>query len=369
MKVKIVGGSKVEAMAWGAVKAYVVLLMVWLVMSPISQTMAGRVNGGLTTVLPGRIRATKITPVTMEFTAQAVSVAVKAGQAVEAGQLLAVLESPEVNARLERAQTRFDLAGQRLNARPDTARRLWQEQHRSAEQRLQEARVRQGGFSTQAAEVALARAEKDAASLARMVTQKLATAQDLELAHKQVESEQANLNNARNTLTRLKQDVSAADSQLRMVMIQKDIPDPSTDPAFRLDYEDARTALDAADRQKTALRLLAPHAGTVLSVSVEVGAQAGGWAPLFLIADLKTLRVEVPVTARVAQMIKAGAPVSIAIPGDPPWEVQARVGELQMVPDQLQHSHLVRIPISNAGGSSILVGMECAVSFPHGGIV
>ncbi len=37
-----------------------VLLMVWLVMPPISQTTSGRVDHGLKTVLPGRIRAMKV---------------------------------------------------------------------------------------------------------------------------------------------------------------------------------------------------------------------------------------------------------------------------------------------------------------------
>ena len=95
--------------------------------------------------------------------------------------------------------------------------------------------------------------------------------------------------------------------------------------------------------------------------------EAGGWAPLFLIADPNGLQVEVPVTSRLARMIHAGTPVSVVIPGDPPQEVSAKVADLQLVPDQAQQSHIVRIPIPNAGARIILIGMDCTVEFPHGG--
>ena len=371
MRVKIVGTKEAEAIAWGSVKAFMVLLMIWLVLPPIAQGVAARASSrgsGNATTLPGRIRAAKILHVTVDFSARAVSVAVKAGDRVEAGQLLAVLESPEVSDRLENAQRRFQLAEQRLHApNQGVSKLLWQEQHRNSLLRKQEAQTRIDEYSIAAAQSSVDRAEKELAAMTKMVQQRLATAQELESARRQFEIEQANFANAKNSLVRLKQELSAADSQLKMVLIQKDNSDSTVNPSARLDYEDARTAMEAAARQHAALRVVAPQAGTIVAMSVEAGAIAGGWAPLFQISDLNNLQVEVPVTARVAQMIRTGSRVRIVIPGDPPREMEAQVGDLQLVPDQLELSHVVRIPIASNGGSSILVGMECAVEFPHGG--
>ena len=86
-------------------------------------------------------------------------------------------------------------------------------------------------------------------------------------------------------------------------------------------------------------------------------------------ADLQNLEVEVPVTARLAAMIHGGSPVKIVIPGDPPQALTAAVGDVQLVPDQLERSHVVRIVMPNPQPGSILIGMECTVEFAHGGTV
>ena len=367
MQIKFKSKNTAETIAWTAVKGWIVLVLVWLTLPPLTTTMSGPMDTGLKTVLAGRIRAGRVTPVTLDFSARTVSVEVKAGDTVAAGQLLAVLESPELEARLERFQRRMELTSLRMKTQPKTARLLWQEQHRSAQQQSQEARARLSAVSTESAESAVARAEREYASISRMLQEHLATAQDVEVARKQLENEKANLNNVRNTRTRLTHEVRSADSQLRMVVIQKGVADPAMDPAARLDYEDAATAVEALERQKKALRVVAPRAGIVLTVAVQPGAEAGGWAPLFQITDLNSLQVEVPVTSRLARMIHPGTPVNIVIPGDPPEAVAANVGEMQVVPDQTQQSHVVRIPLPNAGGRIILIGMDCSVEFPHGG--
>ena len=370
MRNKTNNSKWVESLAWKAVKGWVVLLLVWLTLPPIASKVSGRGENDLKTVLTGTIRAGQISPITLDFTARTVSVAVKPGDVVEAGQLMAVLESAEVDDRLARARRRLELASARTDVRPNSSSQLLsQEQRRSAEQQRQEAQIRLSAYTTDSVEAGYARAEKEFASMTRLVQHHLATAQDLEIARKQLDMELLNVNNARNTVTRLKHELNNADSQLRMVLLQKDVAEPSQNSSAQLEYEDAKNALESVERQKKALNVVAPAAGTVLTVAVQPGSEAGGWAPLFRIAELSNLMVEVPVTSRVAQLIHIGNAVKVVLPGDPPQEISSHVQDLQLVPDQLQQSHVVRISIPNPSRKFVMIGMECAVEFRHGGTV
>ncbi len=369
MIVKIKSGLLADAIAWKFVKGWLVLLMVWLTLPPFSENVSGCVECGPKTVLPGRIRAVQLMPVTVEFIGRAVSVHVKPGQVVAEGELLAELESPDLVERLDRARRRLAFASSRLRDKPQTAALLWREQQQSAVQQSQDARSRLALYSLDAVESGYARSQKEVANLAKLVQQHLATAHDLETARRQFDVDLATLENAKRTKTRLEQEARAAASQLKMVMIQKATTEPKADPSAQLEYEDARTTYELAERQLKALRVLAPGKGTVLTVSVQPGALAGGWAPLFQMADLQNLQVEVPVTARLAAMIHGRSPVKIVIPGDPPQAVTAAVGDIQLVPDQLERSHVVRIIMPNPQPGSILIGMECTVEFAHGGPV
>lgn len=366
MRIKIISGKSADSIAWKSVKVWIVIVMVWLTLPPISNSMAER-SGGLKTAIAGRIRAARMVAVALDFQAQTRSVDVKAGDTVKEGQLLAVLESPQVEQRLERARRRLELVGLRLRGRTQGEDLLWAEQKRNAEQQSQEARVRLASYSTDGAEAAHARAEKEVAAMTRLVKEHLATAQELEAARKNLDAQTANLTQVRNTVTRLKHEVRSADSQLTMVRLQKAGESSNNDPSAQLEYEDAKVELEAAERQEKSLRVVAPSAGRVLTVAIQPGSPAGGWAPMFQIADSGDLEVEVPVTARVAQSIKAGETVTVVIPADPPQMVEAKVGTLELVPDQLQHSHLVKIPLSQPDSRFILIGMECSVEFSHGG--
>ncbi len=261
------------------------------------------------------------------------------------------------------------MAAARLKPLPNTPLLLWQEQFRSATQQSQEARVRLTSFNPEQAEAVYARAVKEVATMKSVVQQRLATAQDLDAAIKQLDMAEANLEQARNTRTRLQHEVRAADSQLRIAQLQKPQSTTLADSSAQLEYDEALRGLELAQRKKRALRVVAPQAGTILTVSIEPGSEAGGWAPMFQIADLTTLQVEVPVTSRLAQMIPVGTPVDVVIPGDPPKTVPASVGILQLVPDQRQSSHIVRIPVRNPGLNFVALGLECSVEFYHGGKV
>ena len=317
-------------------------------------------------MLPARLRAAQVNTISLDLPANAVTVLVKPGDQVTAGQLLAEFDSAEIRQMIERAELRMAIAKARMKPAPKRKSPLLEEQYRGALMAREAAKNRLGTYSTDAVEAAYVRAKREVASLGKLVEQHLATAQDLEAARKQEEMELRNVRAAKENQLRLKQEAESADSQLRMAKIQRDEQPFSDSGTSHLDFEDAQLSLQAAREKLDSLQVRAPRAGTVLQVSVEAGAKVFGGAPLFQIADLRTLIVEVPVTGKMAQEIERGSKVKVALPTDPPVELMAKVSEVLLVPDQLQQSHVVRIVIPNPTPATILVGMEGAVEFPHG---
>jgi len=366
MRVKIVNDGNLEGISWTVAKGFVALVAFSLVLPPISRGWSGRYEGGLKTILPARIRPAQVNTLTLEIPATAVSVLVKAGDRVEAGRLLAEFDSPEVRQQIERAELRMAIAKDRMKPAAKRVSPLLDEQYRGATVARDAARTRLSNYSVESVEAAYARAKREVANLNKLVEQHLATAQDLETARKQEEMEARNVRAAKETLLRLKQEAEAADSQLRMAKIQREDMPASDTASSRLDLEDAELALKSAQEKLESLRVRAPRAGTVLQVAVEPGTKVLAGIPLFQLADLNTLIVEVPVTGKMAQEIERGSKVKVALPMDPPVEIAAKVSEVMLVPDQLQQSHVVRISIPNPSPATILVGMEGAVEFPHG---
>ena len=367
MKVRIVNDSNIESLSWTVVKIFVALVVFSLVLPPVSRGWSSRYESGLKTVLPARIRAAQITSISLDFSAQAVSVRVKAGDRVVAGQLLAEFDSAEVRQMLDHAEMRLRLAKARMKPTTGRSSPLLDEQYRGALMTLEASKTRLNHFSLEVSEQAYARTKREVANLTKLVEQHLATVQDLEMARKQEEMDLQSLRAAKENQMRLKQEADAADSQLTMAKIQRDEQPVSDSGSARLDYEDARMAVQSAHARLSGLQVRAGRAATVLQVAVEEGAKVMGGAPIFQLADLSTLVVDVPVTVKMAQEIERGTKVKVAVPTDPPVELQARVSEVLLVPDQLQQSHVVRIVIPNPAPDKILVGMEGAVEFPHGG--
>ena len=157
MKVRIVSDANVESMSWTVVKLFAALVAFSLVLPPVSRGWAKRYESGLKTVLPARIRAAQINTLSLEFTADAVSVRVKPGAQVEAGQLLAEFDNPELRQMVERAEVRLTRAKERM--KPVAKRRslLLDEQYsgavmaRDAANDSSSARPTANGFSTNAA--------------------------------------------------------------------------------------------------------------------------------------------------------------------------------------------------------------------------
>jgi HlyD family secretion protein len=372
--------AHVEGLAVNSVKLVtavaVFLILMTSVIGSVSQVRAvtHRANAGIGsgphTVLPGTLFATRNAAVFVDFPATVESVAVAPGETVEAGQLLAVLENPELSLAAQRAKARFARASERLSSfkrkgGQDLASRIQQEEHLAAEQSWVAAVKRLNGFDLESAQYAYKNARERSAQMKALLAQQLVTSAELEQS---LRAEQAVLQALQSSLehySRLKQEAAATESRLKITQMRIDQYEGSESANARREYDEARIDLELAQRRLDNMNVTSPRRGTVLKVGVSAGDRIISGAPVVHLSDLSNLRVEVPVTAKVAREISVGAPVEVRLPTDPPRAVAAAVQSVLLVPDARSQSYLVQIRIPNPEPGVILAGLDCAVVFPH----
>jgi multidrug resistance efflux pump len=113
----------------------------------------------------------------------------------------------------------------------------------------------------------------------------------------------------------------------------------------------AASALKASQSLRDALDLRAPVAGTVLTPRPEdlVGSSFPAGAPLFTLADTRTMRAEIPVTERLIQSMRVGEPVSMRVQGEPFHTYRSRIAAIAPAAQTLP-------AIANATNQSLLPG-------------
>ena len=369
MKVRIVSESKTELACWAVVKSFVVIVLVSLVVDPVTRSWSKTADSGLKTVLPAQIKTLKSSAVSIGFAADVLKVYVTPGTRVEAGQVLAELDSREIHEAVTMAKLRVQTATEGVSDKGSWAqKRVLLEQTDTTVKNREMTLARLKNYSLEPAELALNQARREYVKVQQLVQQQLATASELENVQKVAAMEERNYQAAKETWLRLKQEAEAADGQLRMVKLQAAGQEGAgSSSVSKLNYEEAHIALRQALEREAALRVVAPQAGVVLSVNLKAGEPATAWVPLVQIADLDRLEIDVPVSSKMAQSIKAGMAVTVVLPSEPPMKISARVNEIAFVPDQSTQSHMVKILVRNPSGSTALVGLEASVEFGHGG--
>ena len=369
MKVRIVSESKTELACWAVVKSFVFIVLVSLVVDPVTRSWSKTADSALKTVLPAQIKTMKSSAVSIGFSADVLKVYVTPGIKVEAGQVLAELDSREIREAVAMAKLRVAAAAEGLNEKGSEAQKnVLKEQTDTMVKNREMTLARLKNYSLEPAEQALSQARREYVKVQQLVQQQLATATELDNIQKVAVMEERNYQAAKETWLRLKQEAEAADGQLRMVKLQAAGQDGAgSGSVSKLNYEEAQIALRQALEREAALRVVAPQAGVILAVNMKAGEPATAWAPLVQIADLDRLEIDVPITSKMAQSIKAGMLVNVVLPSEPPVRISARVNEIAFVPDQNAQSHIARILVRNPSGSTSLVGLEASVEFGHGG--
>lgn len=130
---------------------------------------------------------------------------------------------------------------------------------------------------------------------------------------------------------------------------------------------EARLALKQAERNRAArnlarTQLLAPFAGTVNAVQVQVGDYVTPNQFVTELIDISSLDLYVEVRGNVAQSLQQGQSVDVVVDGD---SLQGRVIALQIDPDPVTFTHALRIRVA---GTTVRPGQVAQASLPLGSL-
>jgi len=116
----------------------------------------------------------------------------------------------------------------------------------------------------------------------------------------------------------------------REASLRRDSDEPAESAAFASRERAATSALEASRAFREALLLRSPVPGTILTRRPGdlLGASVAAGAPLFTVGDLRTMRVEIPVTERLLESIRVGEPVSLRVHGLPFRTFRTRVSAI-----------------------------------------
>jgi multidrug efflux pump subunit AcrA (membrane-fusion protein) len=357
----------IRSALWLALCALAVGVYVSQSKAPLAEQIQKAVGPTVQTAFPARIGPNTQTALVSEAAAQVESVHRRAGDLVEAGDLLVVLESPELSSQADVARIRLEAAAAHLEAARavnNTKRNhaLLREQMRIAERGRDMARQRLDALRVAELEQALKQADTRLVEIQSLVKSGLATDSEFRAFQTHRDNAESELASLLEHRSRLMQEVAVGESRVRILELQS-LDAPEASATAEADYADAKSAFEALQQRLDSLRVIAPSRGTLLSVSVQQGERVTPGAVLARIADLDKLAISAPVTASVARRIHVGRRVTVLLPGEPPQRTSATVDEVSLAPDSIQQAYLVKTVIPNPDPGVVLVGLEAQLEF------
>ncbi|MGB8956142.1 MAG: efflux RND transporter periplasmic adaptor subunit [Tumebacillaceae bacterium] len=289
-----------------------------------------------TLLLPGRIMPHEQIPVVATVPGKVARVYVNPGDTVQAGQLLAALETASGQSDLQEARrTLQELEAQAAAFQKSTSLRPTADDQQIAALEAQMQGHLQRLLTT------LKRT--DAASQAVLMKE------GQELLHLQSDSSRLQAQAM----------MSAQMSVLRVPMLT----------GLQAQVAQARQAVKMAQIQLDAARLTAPIAGTVLSKLATPGMPAGPGTPLFQIGDLSAVQLEIPVDPNLEPRLQKGQPVSIQVTGQP--LIHTFLTDLSPSLDPQAKAFLATASLPNTGGvlKPGMTGQATITLSPHQGVL
>ncbi len=372
--------SQIEGLAVSSVKLVTAVAVFLVLMTTVIGSVArvrassgstgGALSHGPHTVLPGTLVASETTTLAVDFAARVAEVSVAPGATVEAGQVLAALESPEITLDEERSKARLDRAAAKLEAirstgGDDLGAKIRREEFETAQAAWTAAKGRVEAYDIDGPQAAYKEAKERVAQMRGLLERHLVTSTELEQSLREEQGELRNLQTALEHYSRLKQEAEEAESRLRITRMRMEQGEGSEAISARQEYDDARIVHELATKRLADLRVVAPRPGTVLNVNISAGDRTLAGMPLIHLSDLSTLRAEVSVAPKIARQIAVGTPVEVRVPTEPPQVMSSAVQSVLLVPESRSQGYVVRIRIPNPEPGIILAGLDCAVVFPH----
>jgi HlyD family secretion protein len=273
-------------------------------------------------------------------------ITVREGDAVQAGQLLAVLDDDQVRAReqqaeavVRQAEARTRVAGQQIAVLGEQLKQneLEVEQARvDAQGRVSEAEGRLAAAEAQLAqsEAAHAQAEWDRDAFARLFERGLIAEQQAKQAENSERSQAALVRAARRQVEAARGSLTAARANLanpairssRAAAVQAQILQAQADmAAAQADAERARAQLDEARANRQDLRVVAPFAGTVATRTAEPGEVVMAGTPIVTLVNLSEVYLRAFVPEGVIGRVRVGQPARIYLDSAPATPIAAVV--------------------------------------------
>jgi HlyD family secretion protein len=184
------------------------------------------------------------------------------------------------------------------------------------------------GSTQQAVDLQTATIDYDTAKAAYDQTTAPASQGDLQTALKAIKEAQSQLEALQTTkadLAAAQAEVANAEATLAGLL---DGPTAVERRAVEVTVQQAQLDLDEAKANLSQARLLASHAGTVITVGVEVGQQATAGLSAFTMADLTALELTINVAEVDIPKVKVGQPAQITIDALPDREFSGVVSRI-----------------------------------------
>lgn len=322
---------------------------------------------GNASVLPAVVLASRSASVVAEQPGVLARLSVAPGDKIVPGQEIAVLENPALSLALAEARSRTTEASLRLDEarKPGLKDRLYSEQYKAAENTSKLTCARAGEFNLQQVQEAQRSAAAKLIEVQRLQQEHMATVAEVERYRQEERNALQSLLAAREVHSRLTQECETSRAQVEILKLQVDLERRNTLQLAQAHWENASAQEEAASKQLEALRIVSRQGGTVLSVSPARGEWIHGGSVIAQIGDVSELTVEVPVSGRIARLVKKGEVVVVRIPTDPPQDVEAPVNAVILSQKDVEHPYVIRVNIKNPDPDNVVAGLEGAVIFRH----
>ncbi|HKV45594.1 MAG TPA: efflux RND transporter periplasmic adaptor subunit [bacterium] len=279
------------------------------------------------------------------------SVAVRPGDTVRAGQVVAVVDHAQLDAQVAQAQATA-LAAQNgvQTARVAVATAHAQLLNARAGQQNAQAQLANAKAGVVKAHATLVDAQSTQRRTADLVKQGAAAQQSLDDANAQVETAQASLEAAQAQVKVAEAQIAQADAQTAAASQQE------ASAATQVQTQQAQAASQAAALENARLgaveaTITAPFGGVVVSRSLDPGAYVtpGTSTPILTIADLDQIDVVVNVTEVQIAVVHQGASVQVITDAYPSQTFRGVVSRIAGGADQATRTVQVEIDIANPG--------------------
>jgi HlyD family secretion protein len=365
MSIGIPSASAIRSGLWLGVA--VLSVSVYAARTTAFESLRNQIYTAPSTTLPARIEPGQQTELIAEFAGRVREANVQPGQHVEAGAVLFVLENEELNGQVAAATKRVEAAEAHLEAArslgtSEKSKSLLDEQRRAALRARDMAKERLNAYRLSDAERALESARTAVKEIRGLLREGFATTSELDTQLSRQENASRELEAAREHLSRLREEVEQAESNLRMVDLQAGV-EPVSTSGTEADLADARSALAVAEERVRRLTIIAPHGGVVLDSSLKTGDSVPAGGRLLTIADLSFLSVSAPIDGSLARMLRAGQSVTVLLPGN--RTLTAAVTSVALRTENAGQTYRVDVRIQNPDPGNVVVGLDAQLRFDH----